>query len=667
MNHIGENNTSLKGQRRSIFQTVWNRCIGNFSRRPAIFSSKMNNPLSATLLNDEIVIPEYIEKSYVQKEKSSDINHMNNIIFETMQSTVTTVDSFKKSHPKTLSNFKHYFGNDFNKIEEHYDKETTIKNVYNLDSNITCKNKKSIMESHSVLSNIHDIENLNNINNSCPTEIDLQKCIDSAKDILDKNPVSNIDVNEDTKSFLIVSHSDIEPVRKAPISARLSVMCRNAWNSLTTRFYCKMNSMKSEKSVKCPSYLLKRHRRRKANTIAMGRGRGRNRCQLRRSGVSQTRHRKERTKRDLAMIIEVDYKIYENDKIQYCELHSSNDESNNLDDMDGYDVPDGALLVKRTSPVMFSSSDITPMKQEPQTSEDQETMKHSTKVRYVIDPSTKNNKDCNKKTSDTEEILSRSRLLSASSVDSEDSFIVFEASDDESSRQQYSTEIHCTLDSSMKTSENCNREIYNTHGNSSRSRLLSECSVDSEDSFIIFTDIENESPKKQEMKCLTKVRYIIDPLTKIDNSYHKDCNETYNTLRPRLWSESSSADSEDSLIIFEGNDDDESSNQETTEDSTEIHDVSNSSTINNDHCKDYNNKKYMHEDSFQCSENSDTEDSFCIVFNTELKENCATDNFNYVNMSTSRTFTQEDESMIENDEDSEKSTTQTKKVIKNYL
>lgn len=666
MNHIGENNTTLQGQRKSIFQTVWNRCIGNFSRRPAIFSSKMDNSLS-TLLNNEIITPEYIKKSYVQEEKSVGINHMSNIIFETMQSMPPiTVDSFNKSHLKTLSNCKHYFGNNFDKIEEHYE-ETTIEDVYNLDSNITCKNKKSTMESHSV-SNVHEIENLNNIsNNSCSTEVDLQKCIDTDKDGLDKDPLSSNDINEDTKSFLIVSHSDVpEPTKKAPISTRLSFMCRNAWNSLTTRFYCKTNSVKSEKSMKRPSYLSKRYRRRKANSIAMGRGRGRDRCQLRRSGVSQTRHRMERTKRDLAMIIEVDYKIYQNDKIQYCELqndHSSNDESNNLDDMDGYDVPDGALLLKRTSPVIFSSSDITLTKQEPQMSKDQETMKHSTKVRYVIDSSTKSNKDCNKKTSDTEESLSRSRLLSVSSIDSEDSFIVFEAND-ESSRQQYSTEIHYTLDSSMKTNENCNSEIYDMHSNLSRSRLLSESSVDSEDSFIIFKDIENESPKKQEtMKCLTKVRYIIDPLTKINNNYHKDCDETYNTLRSRLCSESSSADSEDSLIIFEGSDDDESSKQETTEDSTDIHDESDSSTVNNDHCKDYNNKKYMHEDSFQCSESSDTEDSFCIVFNTELEENCVeeeTDNFNYIKTSTP-TF-KKDESMIESDEDSERSTTQTKKV-----
>lgn len=680
MNRIRENNT--KRQKGNIIQTVWHRCMGNFPKRiiPNIFLSKINSSLPAThCLNDETIIPEYTEKSYVQEEKSIDTNHLDYIIFHSMSPHPfrdSTRDSIIES---PLCNCKHYIGSDFSKMEEQYDKETTIENVYNLHSNIMRKNK-STMECHS-MSNVHETGNLNNIsNNSCPTEIDLQKCTDTIKDMLDKNSASKVDevneINEDAKSFLIFSHSDVpEPIKKASISARFSGMCRDAWNSLTTPFYCRTNSVESEESIKRPSYLLKRHRRRKANTIAMGRGRGRDRCQLRRSGVSQTRHRKERTKRDLAMIIEVDYKIYRNDKIQYCELqndHSLNDESNNLDDMDGYDVPDGALLVKRTSPVIFSSSDIIPTKQESQTSEEQETMKHSTKVHYIIDPSIKNNKDCNnKKTPDTEESLSRSRLLSVSSVDSEDSFIVFETSDDESSRQQYSTEIHYTLDSSMKINEDCNSEIYDTHGNLFRSRLLSECSVDSEDSFIIFKDIESESPKKQEtMKCPTKVRYVIDPLTKINNSYHKDYNETYNaqknTLRPRLCSESS-ADSEDSLIIFEGSDDESSKQEESAiEESTDIHDVSDSSTINNDDYKDYNKKKYIHEDSFQCSENSeDTEDSFCIVFNTELEENCATDSFNYVKTSTP-IFMQEDESMIENDEDS-KISIQTKKVIKNYL
>lgn len=689
MNHVlrGENNTSMKGQRKSFFQTVWDRYIGrNFSRIPTIFSSKMNNPLSVTLVNDEILMPEFIEKSCIQEKKSIDIRHMSKVIFETMQPP-TTVVPFIRNCPNTLSDFECYFGNDFNKMEQQIikqdNKDITIENlIYNMmDFNITCKDK-SIMESHSV-SNIRETKDLNNINNKCcSTEIDLQKCTDTDKDTLDmdKNPASNdVKVNEDAKTFLIVSHSDVpelvKSVKKTPISARLSVMCRNAWSSLTTRFYCRTNSVQSEKFVKRSSYLLKRHRRRRANAIAMGRGRGRERCQLRRSGVSQTRHRKERTRRNLAMIIELDCQIFRNDEIQYYGIqndHSLNDESDNLDDMDGYDVPDGALLVKRTSPVIFNSSDVTPTKRKPQTPKDQETIKDPTRVRYVIDPSIKSNIDCKTKTFNIEENPCESR--SVNSVDSEDSFVVFETSDNESPKREaaeYSTGMH-TLNS-MKTNEDCNSEINDTHDNSFRSRLLSECSVDSEDSFIIFRDIGNESLKKQEaMKYSTRVRYVVDPLTKINSSYRKDYNsETHNalkdTLRPRLLSESSSADSEDSFIVFEGSDD-ESPKQEATEDS--IYDISDSSTeINNDHCKNYNNKRYTHEDLFQFSESAeDTDDSFCIVFNTELEQNCATDNFDYIKTDISTSMQDnsiEDETMIKNDEDSKKSTT--KKVIKNYL
>ncbi|XP_050464494.1 uncharacterized protein LOC126858308 [Cataglyphis hispanica] len=679
----GENNTSMKGQRKSFFQTVWDRYIGrNFSRIPTIFSSKMN-PLSVTLVNDEILMPEFIEKSDIQEEKSIDIRHMSKVILETMQSP-TTVVPFIRNCPNTLSDFECYFGNDFNKMEQQIikqdNKDITIENlIYNMmNFNITCKDK-STMESHSV-SNIRETKDLNNINNkSCSTEIDLQNRTDTDKDTLDmdKNPASNdVNVIEDAKTFLIVSHSDVpelvKPVKKTPISARLSVMCRNAWNSLTTRFYCRTNSVQSEKCVKRSSYLLKRHRRRRANAIAMGRGRGRERCQLRRSGVSQTRHRKELTRRNLAMIIELDCKIFRNDEIQYYGIqndHSLNDESDNLDDMDGYDVPDGALLVKRISPVIFNFSDATPTKRKPQTPEDQEIIKDPTRVRYVIDPSIKSNIDHKTKTFNIEENL---ESQSVNSVDSEDSFVVFAASDNEAPKREaveYSTEMHYI--NSIKINEN-NSEMYDTHDNSFRSRLLSECSVDSEDSFIIFRDIGNESPKKQEtMKYSTRVRYVVDPLTKINSSYRKDYNsETYNvlkdTLRPRLLSESSSADSEDSFIVFEGSDD-ESPKQDATEDS--IYDISDSSTeINNDHCKNYN-KRYMHEDLFQFSESAeDTDDSFCIVFNSELEQNCATDNCANVNciktdMSTSMQDNSiEDETMIENNKDSEKSTVQTKKV-----
>ncbi|XP_072761342.1 uncharacterized protein Ppp1r15 [Anoplolepis gracilipes] len=663
----GENNvTSMKGQRKSFFQTVWNQYIGgNFLRRPVTFLSKMNNPLSVTLVNNEIVMPEFIEKPCMQDERSIDMmNHVSKVIFESMHSTV---DSFIKNRSKFWTDFERYFGNEMEQQEIKQDnKDITIENlIYSMmDSNITCKDK-STMESHSV-SNVREIEKLNSIkNNFCSTEVDLQKCTDTAKDTLDlnKNSASNdIDVNEETKSFLIVSHSDVQelvkPVKKVPISARLSVMCRNAWNSLTTRFYCRTNSMESEKSVKRRSYLLKRHCRRRANIIAMGRGRSREKCQLRRSGVSQTRHRKERTRRDLAMIIEVDYEVYRNDEMQYYGIqndHSLNDESDNLNDMDGYDVPDGALLVKRTKPIIFNSSDIMSMKRKPQT----------------IDPFTKNNKDCNKKTSDTEESQSQSRLLSVSSVDSEDSFIVFEANDDESKQEaaEYSTGMHYTLLKSSIEIEDYNGEI-NPHGNSFRPRLLSECSVNSEDSFIIFKDVGDESPQKQEaMKHPTRVHYVINPLTKINSSYHKDCDSnTYNaqkdTLRPRLLSESSSVDSEDSFIVFEGSDD-ELLKQETSEDSIE-HDVSESSTIIvNDDCKDYNNEKYMQENSFQFSQSSeDTEDSFCIVFNTKLEKNGTTE-ISYIKTSTSIP-TQDNaikkELMIENDEDSEESIAQIKKV-----
>ena len=674
----GENNaSSMRGQRKNFIQSAWNRYInGNFLRIPSTFLSKMHNPLSVTLVNDDLIRPEpeFMEKTCIQEETSIDIKYsIDKFIYETMQS-VTTVDPFIKNRPNILSD---RLFDDINKMQLD-NKDITVEDLtYSMmDSSITCKDE-STMESHSV-SNVRETENLNNISdNSCPTEIDLQKCTDTDKDTLDmkdkKFASNDVDVNEDAKSFLIVSHLDVpelvKPVKRTPISARLSVMCRNAWNSLTTRFYCKTNSVDSEISVKRSSYLSKRHRRRKANAIAMGRGRGRARCQLRRSGVSQTRHRKER---DLTMIIEVDYELYRNDEIQYCGIrndHSLNDKSDNLDDMDGYDVPDGALFVKRPSPVILSSSDVTPTKQKPQTPKNQETVKHPTRVRYVIDPSTKSNKDCNKKTSDIEKNPCQSQL-SVNSVDSEDSFIVFEASDDESSKQkvaEYSIEMSHTLDSSMKSNKDCNSEIYDKHDNQFRSRLLSESSVDSEDSFIIFV---NESPKKQEaMKYPTRVRYVVDPLTKIDSSCVKDCNsETYNaqkdTLRPRLLSESSCADSEDSFIVFESSDD-ESSKQGAAEDPTGIYSVSDSSTkINNVHCKDYNSKKYMQEDPFQFSENSeDTEDSFCIVFNTELEENCMTDNFNYIKTNTSTLDSSiEDESMIENDEDSKESMVQMKKV-----
>lgn len=293
---------------------------------------------------------------------------------------------------------------------------------------------------------------------------------------------SKIVVNKDAfEPFIMVPHPDISPPHAIPIketsmSARLSDMCRKAWNDITDRFYCRMDSTDSSE---IPVKRMKQHNRRKANAIATGRGRGRAKCQLRRSGVSQTRHRKEGTKH-----IQDDYNIWQ-------ELYSAQTECT-VDDTDDYDVPDAAQFTKKTTNLItLNLSDITPTKQKLRTRNKQEEAKYPTRVRYV--PSIKINNDYREDSEMCGKDLSRPRLLSECTEDSEDSFVIFEDSDDElpeahdeQNATEYLNKVRCLSDSWTRSIKvNCNSNKYDIQS-PLRQRLISESSIDSEDSLIVF-------------------------------------------------------------------------------------------------------------------------------------------------------------------------------------
>lgn len=276
---------------------------------------------------------------------------------------------------------------------------------------------------------------------------------------------------EENEPFVMISHSDVSSphtasVRETSMSARLSYMCRKAWYGMTNRLY---HRMESTDSSEIPIKRMKQHNSRKANAIATGRGRGRAKGQLRRSGVSQTRHRK-RTK-----LIQDDYETWQ----QVCSVQNEC----TVDDTDGYDVPDAAQFIKETtSPIILNLSDITFTKHKLKT-RNKEEAKYSTRV-----SSTKLNND----DSEMYKIDScRSRLLSECTDDSEDSFVIFEDCDDESEahNQQDTTEyvnkVHCLANDSWMSNNQTNCDSKSNMQSPLRERLLSESSIDSEDSFCI--------------------------------------------------------------------------------------------------------------------------------------------------------------------------------------
>jgi len=171
---------------------------------------------------------------------------------------------------------------------------------------------------------------------------------------------------------------------------------------------------------------------------------------------------------------------------------------------------------------------------------------------------------------------------------------------------EYPTKTRCVPDSSTKMNNNryedSNSEIHDARKDSFRLRSLSESSADSEDSFIVFQGIDNESCDEQMIE-YPKMR-VSDSLMKINDEHHKNCNS------------------------------------QTQKNSSQHRRSMSDSSVNSD-------------------------DSFCIVFDTE--EKCAADEVNgYETDETSShdgDNLSEDESIIsENDEDSEELTTQTRKV-----
>lgn len=256
----------------------------------------------------------------------------------------------------------------------------------------------STMESHSTPFN--EMEKLMKeykTDTSGPSDVDCKSEVDIHKDI-------------DVESFHVISHSDV-PVNFAEKNtmSRFLNVCRNAFISLANHLYCKSELAKM--SVNHPCYLTKPRHRRKANTIAMGRGRGRAKCQLRRSGVSQTVCRKE--------CIKEDYEAWQNDRL----LNSKFDDLNNVE------IPDPAQVTKQmNSPLISSASKATSTREKPKVRQKKRgkrtKAKYMTKVRCIAKSSRMNNREVADEQEDS------SYFETSSEYDVEDDWIVFDDEDE---------------------------------------------------------------------------------------------------------------------------------------------------------------------------------------------------------------------------------------------
>ncbi|XP_033221807.1 uncharacterized protein LOC117175994 [Belonocnema kinseyi] len=154
--------------------------------------------------------------------------------------------------------------------------------------------------------------------------------------------------------------------------------------------------------------------RRKPNCVSSGRGRGRGKSQLRRNGVSQTRHRKERCKHAICSDIQDDFDTWEEFEAYTIPLSclGENEELENMAEVKG---PSYSLS--------FELIDIIPTKTNKERKNvGVKTESFSMQVKYVPECSL----DEREANCTIDKTACRTRLISEVSVDSEDSYIVFD-------------------------------------------------------------------------------------------------------------------------------------------------------------------------------------------------------------------------------------------------
>lgn len=218
-----------------------------------------------------------------------------------------------------------------------------IENVTIMDSNVMYKNSNT-KESHSLCIHQAEKSSADMTDDSCLLEIDLQRHIGREnRNITDTIGVRkdcsvsyNIQETSIVSCVSIVSNPNVASKSTDFIEEELSIqtissdMCQKPWNNLSNQGNCRKETVDSE--------IPRKRSKQRRKVIAIGRGRGRARSQLRRSGVSQTRHRRKHRNHEF---------VVTNDHVDQ--------ELSNLDDYDVNFVP----LIQTTSPVTSDSSSIS--------------------------------------------------------------------------------------------------------------------------------------------------------------------------------------------------------------------------------------------------------------------------------------------------------------------
>ncbi|OAD54670.1 Protein phosphatase 1 regulatory subunit 15A [Eufriesea mexicana] len=437
---------------------VWEQ----FSKVPASFIASINYPLSVTVVNNGDIISHDFFKNLTNKTEplNTDNVYIHDAQVKESLNIVERIHNDTYNEKKSYMNkiFNENMKDSFNFGYEYIANKNHIANKSDQEESIVQQNVEVNTNNYNYLI---PVQNLNKISEEdlfeyiCPN-INTQKmyarknCY-NIEDNYSRNAsnkgqlfnYTNNNVNDKMimnmeTSFLTrnIDTLSIQSVEQITMSNMFTKMLQKVFSGVTDRL-CRADFVESDLAMKRS---FSPNQRRRLNAVAKSRGRGRAKSQLRRSGVSQTRHRKERIKHDIAVDIESDFRNWQELQMYHTMESFQSQDCFSLDE----DVVDAVqhIMKETVDPLTYTLADIKPKIQKPKTRKnvDQGISKFSTKMRSIPECIEQTNifeDDFLENRYNLQMNTFRPRLISESSIDSEDSYcIVFETG----------SEITCTSD-----------------------------------------------------------------------------------------------------------------------------------------------------------------------------------------------------------------------------
>ncbi|XP_043284929.1 uncharacterized protein PPP1R15 [Venturia canescens] len=437
----------------SMFGALTSIVVERFGKVPSTFMSNIHNTLSVTVVPNEGIISQEFFKNLTRNCEQLAIEQNKDLI----ENSRITEKLQNKSMYDFATPMSYVFTNDMKKIplstKVSLNSEGNITNELDWCRNIneTTKLSKSPIVPTEIFNELDVIIPLKSSEKgpqNCSENILTSRVNTMEGEEISMPPPKPDELTEeltDSKKInpaMSTAHETQEDQNTAKIAEerycnRWQAMWDKVVNGMSERFgTTRAVSPDSEVPTKKPN--LSKPSRRKTCTIARIRGKGRGKSQLRRNGVSQSRHRKERTKQNIYSNIQDDLNAWEDEDERYA--GSEDDESSvserSTDQVDSAsfdprDQPNSSL--SRHCSTLFEnlSFDVTSQARKQKQGLRNSPSNCPMRVRYVPESSMEV-ENHNSSYSIDNSCASRlgeyrPRLVSESSVDSEDSYcIVFE-------------------------------------------------------------------------------------------------------------------------------------------------------------------------------------------------------------------------------------------------